>query len=162
MKNQTKVLITALIIFQGLIEINSLTSRQKIALSQGNCQRPMDCFELALKELQDAKAEIKELEKQLEKRLEEAEAKTSQAQNTANRAVSKADTAQNTANRAVSKADTAQNTANRAVSKANKSGGLYYDERNGFYVFPTKNNGVIHLGGGGTCYYEGNSRRWCH
>ena len=134
MKNQTKVLITALIIFQGLIEINSLTSRQKIALSQGNCQRPMDCFELALKELQDAKAEIKELEKQLEKRLEEAEAKTSQA----------------------------QNTANRAVSKANKSGGLYYDERNGFYVFPTKNNGVIHLGGGGTCYYEGNSRRWCH
>ncbi|EHJ10064.1 hypothetical protein CWATWH0003_5175 [Crocosphaera watsonii WH 0003] len=148
MKNQTKVLITALIIFQGLIEINSLTSRQKIALSQGNCQRPMDCFELALKELQDAKAEIKELEKQLEKRLEEAEAKTSQAQNTANRAVSKA--------------DTAQNTANRAVSKANKSGGLYYDERNGFYVFPTKNNGVIHLGGGGTCYYEGNSRRWCH
>ena len=148
MKNQTKVLITALIIFQGLIEINSLTSRQKIALSQGNCQRPMDCFELALKELQDAKAEIKELEKQLEKRLEEAEAKTSQAQNTANRAVSKA--------------DTAQNTANRAVSKAYKSGGLYYDERNGFYVFPTKNNGVIHLGGGGTCYYEGNSRRWCH
>ena len=148
MKNQTKVLITALIIFQGLIEINSLTSRQKIALSQGNCQRPMDCFELALKELQDAKAEIKELEKQLEKRLEEAEAKTSQAQNTANRAVSKA--------------DTAQNTSNRAVSKANKSGGLYYDERNGFYVFPTKNNGVIHLGGGGTCYYEGNSRRWCH
>ena len=108
--------------------------------------------QLTIKQMEEQIATLRQQVESLTAGMATAQKTANAAQNTANTAVTKADAAQNTANDGVNRANNAQNTANK-TGGFHKSGDLY--------VFPTS-NGVIHLSPGGTCYYEGNARRWCH
>ncbi|MEM8719472.1 MAG: hypothetical protein AAGE84_09200 [Cyanobacteria bacterium P01_G01_bin.39] len=82
---------------------NQTSSSTTVVDHFGNkkCQKPIHCLEFAIQELAEARQEIQELEKRLEKRVEEAEAKVASVQTIATDGVNKANAAQSTANGAV-------------------------------------------------------------
>lgn len=116
MKIQSKIILSGVIISSCFFGIRPGFVRKNIALAESNCSDDaFKCLEMALKELEQTKKEIRALEKRLENRVEEAEEKATNVQTTADKAITDAATAQATANDSLNRANAAQATANGAV-----------------------------------------------